>query len=294
MLPSAGGPSQAAGRSWINAEVNTIPMSELETLPAPEEAVTANLERQAPFIENRDADLEPLPPGWKLYSLTVKQLKKLLSTRGSASTGNKEALVRRLLAVHYNDEQIETQEEMVVNALKRRREQLAQEDVSSSTPAAQQRPRSALQLMDSSGGSGGGPLPFGFGPKVVHDDDKLLELLEAPPCRSSGLETAAASRSPQPGGAAWSCLESPTSLRSLGSTPASDLDDSCIAQTPMGSPCFCTNCLRGQRCLGETEPVAQDDLAQSPPVAQEPVAQEPVAQEPVAQEPADNGDIIYL
>ena len=40
--------------------------------------------------------------------------------------------------------------------------------------------------------------------------------------------------------------------------------------------------------------MAQDDLAQSPPVAQEPVAQEPVAQEPVAQEPADNGDIIYL
>ena len=58
------------------------------------------------------ADLEPLPPGWKLYSLTVKQFKKLLSTRGSASTGNKEALVRRLLAVHYKDEKIETQEEM--------------------------------------------------------------------------------------------------------------------------------------------------------------------------------------
>jgi len=68
-----------------------------------------------------------------------------------------------------------------------------------------------------------------------------------------------------------------------------------LRSAPLESPTSLRSApLRGQCCLGETEPVAQDDLAQSPPVAQEPVAQEPVAQEPVAQEPAGNGDIIYL
>ncbi len=131
-------------------EMDTIPMSDPDTIPAPTEMLdtipmvhgedekprgggkgrsamaTRAAESSVRAAPTEDATVETgelpaLPPSWKVPKMNTKQLKDILRPRGKLLTGCKSSLVQRVFVSCYAPDQLDTQEEMQAKALAIRR-----------------------------------------------------------------------------------------------------------------------------------------------------------------------------
>ncbi len=153
-------------------EMDTIPMSDLDAIPAPTEMLdtihmvhgedekprgggkgrnamaTRAAESSVRAAPTEDATVETgelpaLPPSWKVPKMNMKQLKDILRPRGQLLSGCKSSLVQRVFVSCYAPDQLDTQEEMQAKTLAIRRTALGlnkPKEPEEEAPATQEEP----------------------------------------------------------------------------------------------------------------------------------------------------------